>query len=158
MASKISKKKINLPIDFIHLNKGINNIILDKLHKLKGSCSKEDGYIVDIKNDINIIDNVISRATNKIIFEIEYYIEHIIPEKGIEIECEVCLIFNYGILVNYKKNIKILIPNKYLTEYKYDEGSFIKGKYIINKGDIIKVKLLDFKYENREYSCIGKLI
>lgn len=136
-----------------YLNKDYKKHILDILKKEYTFTSKQQGYIVDIKNIIDIIHNNIDHNHN-------IYIKTLCDVDVIKLlkniilnDCEIIMIHNNGIFVK-KYTIKILIPN---TDNIFDYSQNVchyKGK-LLECGDKISVNIQDIRFEKNEYTCIG---
>ena len=152
-------KRICLPYKFLDssLKEHIFEHVKESLHD---ECSKEYGYILDIKKGIEIIDHEISRLRNDLIFTVSFKANTLNPRTGDEVEGDVCMIFSDGVFVNIKDKLKILVPCSNLLEYTYnhDENSFIRkdGKKIM-MGDIIKLVVQASMYNENKISCFASL-
>jgi DNA-directed RNA polymerase subunit E'/Rpb7 len=155
---KIIKKRICLEPEF--LDKNYKSYLFDKIKNLhKEECSRENGYFLEIKRIINIVDNNIS-SNSEIVFIVEFEAEILLPEKGKEFEGVICMIFNGGVFVIVKNKLKVLIPVSELNNYSYNstDNTFISKDKILKKGDDIKISILDMKYSKKQFSCFGKII
>ena len=121
------QKRISLPYKF--LNSSLKEHIFNYIQNSIGDeCSKEYGYIIDIKKDFEIIDHEISRLKNELIFLLAFKADTLKPESGDEIDGQVCMIFSDGIFVNIKDKLKILVPSSNLTDYKYNHNENVFEK------------------------------
>jgi DNA-directed RNA polymerase subunit E'/Rpb7 len=144
-----------------HLNQQIETHLLDKLNKItKNECSKEHGYILNINKIISINDNYISSATSQLMFDVTVEANVLKPEKNLEVEGKVFMVFNNGIFIEVIKNFKVLVLKSSLVGYKFDQqtSTYIKNKKVIKNDDKIKVKISGVKYEKKTFCCFGDLI
>jgi DNA-directed RNA polymerase subunit E'/Rpb7 len=148
-------------IDNDKLNKNIHEHILTKLKESTiNDCTKEHGYILDIKKIINIKDNYISNVNCDTIFLVEFLAQTLKPEIGKKFDGQVCMVFPGGIFLNIKDKQKVLIPISTLNNYTYDliNKNFKNFKKIIKEGDTIKVEITGTKYSKQSFSCFGNMI
>jgi DNA-directed RNA polymerase subunit E'/Rpb7 len=148
-------------IDNDKLNKNIHEHILTKLKESTiNDCTKEHGYILDIKKIINIKDNYISNVNCDTIFLVEFLAQTLKPEIGKKFDGQVCMVFPGGIFLNIKDKQKVLIPISTLNNYTYDliNKNFKNNKKIIKEGDTIKVEITGTKYSKQSFSCFGNMI
>ena len=148
-------------IDNDKLNKNIYEHILTKIKESTvNNCTKEHGYILDIKKIINIKDNYISNVNCDTIFLVEFLAETLKPEIGKKFDGQVCMIFPGGIFLNIRDKQKVLIPISTLNKYTYDpiNKNFKHDKKIIKEGDTIKVEITGTKYSKQSFSCFGNMI
>lgn len=136
-----------------YLNKGYMKHILDILKKEYTFTSRKQGYIVNIKNIIDIIHNKIDHNHNiciKTLCDVDVIklLKDIILK-----ECEIIMIHNNGIFVK-KYTIKILIPN-IDNVFVYNQNSCHYKDKVLKCGDKINVKIQDIRFEKNEYTCIG---
>lgn len=148
-------------IDNDKLNKNIYEHILTKIKESTiNDCTKEHGYILDIKKIINIKDNYISNVNCDTIFIVEFLAETLKPEIGKKFDGQVCMIFPGGIFLNIKDKQKVLIPISKLNKYTYDpiNKNFKHDKKIIKEGDTINIEITGTKYSKQSFSCFGNMI
>lgn len=144
-----------------YLNSNIINNIFDKINNyLCDECTKEDGYIIKINSIIQIKDNCISSSNSDIILNILLDVDTLKPEIGSLLEGKVCMIFYNGIFLDIQNKMKFLIPLNFLKGFTFNKENlcYIKDNYIIKKGDILRVQVVDIKYKGREFMCFGNLI
>lgn len=142
------------------LTDDIKNNIFNKIKKkFEGYCNYEYGYFVKIIEIINILDNWVSNVTHNVIFKVKFKAVILRPEKEKILECNVKMIFQHGIFMEINK-LKLLIPIGCLKNYEYDKnsGTFISKKKTIKITDVVKVKIKDVRYENKNFSCIGEIV
>ena len=162
MHSNISiKKRICLP--YKYLNSDLKGHILKYIkNNLQGDCTKEYGYITDIKcneNELEIIDHEISRISSDLLFTVSFKADTINPQKGDEVTGNVCMIYEDGIFVNVQDRLKILVPSSNLLEYEYDEDKncFKNETSEINIGNEVKVLIEASMFNKRKINCFGSL-
>ncbi len=159
MDSVIMERRIC--IDNEQLNNNIYSHLLTKIkEKTNNECTKEYGYILDIKKLLRIKDNYISNVNCDTILLVEFLAETLKPDIGKKFVGEVCMIFPGGIFLNIKGKQKVLIPISTLNKYTYDivNKNFKKDKKIIKEGDVIKVEITGTKYSKQSFSCFGIMI
>jgi len=148
-------------VDNDQLNKNIYSHILTKIKEnTVNECTKENGYILDIKKLIRIKDNYISNVNCDTIFLVEFLAETLKPEIGKRFDGQVCMVFPGGIFLNIKGKQKVLIPISTLNKYTYDNVNKIlkKDEKIIKEGDLIKVEITGTKYSKQSFSCFGNMV
>ena len=139
----------------------LHNIIdnINKKVKLKiGSCSKDNGYIIDIKN-IKIQYNIICRYNGDCDYFVLYDILYLKPEKGHIYECTVKLIHEYGVICMFKC-IEILVPKDMLSNWTFNPITleYKKDDRIISVNSIITIRVFLTQYKYNKIQCIGELI
>jgi DNA-directed RNA polymerase subunit E'/Rpb7 len=142
------------------MDKNIMNHLLAKIKvSTRDECSKEHGYILDVKT-VKIISNNISSANSDIVLKVEMVADTLKPKEGDIISGKVCMIFQSGIFVDISGKLKILIPLSELAGYELDGTSthYARGMSEIKKDDIVKVKIKATKYDKRSFSCFGSLV
>ena len=155
----IIEKKICL--ESKHLYYDLNENLLNKTREVCiNECSKEIGYILDVKRIIKIKDNYISNVNSSVIFVIDIEVESLIPYLNNIYTDKVCMIFSGGLFMTINDKIKVLIPANSMEEYTFDINKVFKGpeKQIIKENDIIKVKITGIKYSKKNFSCFGEFI
>lgn len=158
MSVRISKK---ICLEPEYLDNQIYKHLLEKLNKTyKNECSKDTGYILNINKIININNNYISPANSNIVFDVTVDATILKPEKDLQVEGKVFMVFNNGIFIEVIKNFKILVLKTSLIGYKFDQQklTYTKGKKIIKNDDIIKVKISGVKYEKKTFCCFGEML
>jgi len=159
MDSVIMERRVCVDND--QLNKNIYSHILTKIKEnTVNECTKENGYILDIKKLIRIKDNYISNVNCDTIFLVEFLAETLKPEIGKRFDGQVCMVFPGGIFLNIKGKQKVLIPISTLNKYTYDNVNKIlkKDEKIIKEGDLIKVEITGTKYSKQSFSCFGNMV
>ena len=145
-----------------HLDQNIMDHLLSKITEFTyGNCTKEYGYIIKIIKINDIITHEISRANGDNIFNVSFEVQILKPEKDLEIEGTVCMIYKDGIFINILDKQKMLIPKSNLTDYIFDTELKLykdkKGK-TIKMNDNIKAIITAVSYSNQKYSCFGSII
>jgi DNA-directed RNA polymerase subunit E'/Rpb7 len=150
--------KTTVKVNFCELGKDINTTLLEKAkNEYDGSCTQKYGYIIEVLEITNIIDNIVSRCQTIILFTIEIKCLRFFPEIGKIIKTNIKQILAAGIYLTYCK-LNILITKKTLENAEI-KGNTIKIKEKEYKsGDDMLVEILNLKYENKKFSCIGKYI
>ena len=143
------------------LHQGYFNDIYNNLcDKYRDTCTKDNGYIIDILDDLKLNSNRISNNTANIIFNVSFTAKILKPEIGNEIKCSVDMLSWHGIFAGINK-LKVLIPENALTNYYFDQqnSKYVnkKSKSEIKNGDEITIELTDIRYTKNNYNCIGKL-
>jgi DNA-directed RNA polymerase subunit E'/Rpb7 len=161
----------------------IKNCITNKLQEKIYTCSREDGYIIDIFNITSYNQNIISRTTSNCLFNVKYNAKVLKPEIGHIYSGIVNTIFPTGIFAEYE-NIKIFIPASELltigwiytinnntksilsiiglscnSDTDIIESSFVNetSEDIILVGSSIQIKINMVKYDDGHYKCIGTI-
>ena len=101
MDSVIMERRVCVDND--QLNSNIYSHILTKIKEnTVNECTKEHGYILDIKKLICVKDNYISNVNCDTIFIVEFLAETLKPEIGKRFDGQVCMVFPGGIFLNIK--------------------------------------------------------
>lgn len=159
MDSIIMERRVCIDSEYLYSDLRIH--ILNKLKEnIINECTKDHGYILDIKKLLKIKDNYISNVNCDNIFLVEFLAETLKPEIGKRFDGEVCMVFPGGIFLNIKGKQKVLIPITTLNKYIYDSvnKSCKKDKKIIKEGDTIKVEITGTKYSKQSFSCFGNMV
>ena len=153
-----------ISIDPMYMDKDIENHILNKLKtSTENTCTYTHGYINKIIRLVKIIDNLVGTPGSSIFFNIIYEAETIRPVNGLVLNGTVCMIFEQGIFVDILNKIKIIIPISFLTDFKYIPSYeksgpvFVHEKLVITSGININIEIVRTKYEEKQFSCIGKI-
>ena len=158
--------KQKVPLKCKYLDKNIKEHMLKVLKLLmNGNCVFSYGYIIDVKNIINLGENVISSANSLPIFNVTYEADTLKLIVGDIVSGNVCMVLQNGdgIMVNIF-TMQVLIPASNMKPFSYtlDSLSFElnnKGtKKSISNGSKIDLEIVASKYEKKKYSYIGKLI
>lgn len=153
------ERRICLDPQFLDSN--IMDHLLEKIKSsLKNECTKEFGYIIDVKRIISISDNWISAANSDIVFNVIFEVETLKPEIGLQLQGNVCMIFPNGILLDIKNKLKFLIPLDSLKGYELNKaGMFYEnGNKKIKKEDKLTVEVVEIKYKDQSFMCFGNLV
>jgi DNA-directed RNA polymerase subunit E'/Rpb7 len=129
----------------------------------ENECSKDYGYILEVKKIVKVVDNYISPVDGSNMFLIILEVVVIKPEIDKVFVDKICMIFNGGIFVNVYDKIKVLIPSNSLTKYKFDSMNkeFINidnDKLRYRQEDLIKIKINGVKYTQKQFACFGEII
>jgi DNA-directed RNA polymerase subunit E'/Rpb7 len=153
------QKRICLPSKYLDQN--LMDHLLSKITELTyGNCTKEYGYILKIIKINDIISHEISRANTDNIFNVDFDVEILKPEKGLEVEGVVCMVYKDGIFINILDKQKMLIPKSNLQKYEFNDDLKIyedeDGK-TIKINDTVKAVISAVSYSNQKYSCFGTI-
>ena len=153
----MEERKINLRLVIKPENFGKDIEKLIKENSMNKDCTKEYGYIIKINKIINW-NNMLSRNNGANIINALVQAQTFLPKIGLLMDSIVNMIFPQCIFAEYL-NIKIVIPanSNELKDYVYENQIFKNDKNIIQIGDIIKIEILNIRYNNKKLSCIGKL-
>lgn len=127
--------------------------------KYVNKCNKTYGYVLDVQ-DIEIIDNKISRTGGNVFYTVKCKISSLKPQIGSRYVGNVCMIYEAGIFVDVQDKFKVLIPSDTLEGYKYDsEEEFFKKKgKVIKEESEIKLEITNVEFSDGIYNCIGKCL
>ena len=154
MEEQILVEKIILESKYI--NKDIKKNIRNKIEKLKGECTEKYGYIMEIMEIMEIIDNKILNNTGDILITVKFMGKILKPKVDMELNATINMVFNHGIFCEYI-NLPILIPYTKLKDFEYQDKKFIKGNNVFKIGDNINIKLTDIRYHKKKFNCIASL-
>jgi DNA-directed RNA polymerase subunit E'/Rpb7 len=145
-----------------YLDQDIQKNIFLKLEELTNNeCTKEDGYIININKDIDILDHKIGRANTDNIFTIKFEATILKPKEGLKVTGIVCMVYKDGIFINILDRQKMLIPKAKLQDYNFDENKkqyTDKNKNIIKLGQKIEAIMTGVVYNNKTFSCFGSIV
>jgi len=126
-------------------------------------CTKEHGYIISVKQIIDIVDHKINTNASNI-FIIKFTAETLKPKAGSRMEGEVSMIYADGLFITILDKQQMLIPSCSLKEYSFRETNNIqfyvhnhKNDLTINVGDNITAIVTASRYRNKKFSCFGSL-
>jgi len=161
--SKQNKKKIiieKIHIEPKYLNSNISNIIVELLKKkYNNKCIKNCGYIISIEKLLSYNNNIISNSNPNVIFDIKYEMMILEPYVGMKLLGPIILIFEEGLLVKIRNNLKILIKKESIFNYKLtNDGCEYSDNIEMCNGDNIKIEITKMKFEKNRYTCIGKFL
>lgn len=114
-----------------------------KLKNRIGTCTKEDGFICDVRNIELLKNSRVSRISGDVFFTVKYESVSLKPSKGHIYHSTIIRIFDEGFFCQFK-NIRIFVPNTETMQHK-----------VFNVGDTMKVEITNIRYEDRQYQCIG---
>lgn len=135
------------------LNPGLKTHILTQLQKkFEKTCSKQHGHILQVMHIVSIKDNMISRTTSNILFNVVFEIERFLPTEGKVVEGTVQMVRPYGILFDCSR-VKVFVASKDLSEF---DGKTLRG-VAVNIGDTFSLLLKTVQYKNREFNGIAVL-
>jgi hypothetical protein len=155
--NKLISETIQLKSSDIYRTKNIDGLILHKLKKYEGKCTK-NGYI--LKDGINIVNRTIGKIVNidnnsLIEYKINYNIQSILPTIGSVYNCTInniskmgliCYI-EYGELNDIKSSpLLIIVPKEYCEIEKLKEGQKIN----------VEAMDMRIKYMSNQIQVIGK--
>lgn len=144
-----------------YLDSDVMSHLLNKLvDSTRDECSRENGYILGVKEIVSVDSTKISPANSDVVFSVNFKAEILKPIDGKTLEGEVCMVFRDGIFVDVKNKLKVLIPLSELSGYELNKSStgYVKGNSNIQKGDTVKVMITGTKYSQQRFSCFGSLI
>tara|TARA_A100001011_G_scaffold400150_1_gene512732 strand:- start:2611 stop:3096 length:486 start_codon:yes stop_codon:yes gene_type:complete len=155
------QKKIILESSLLNSNI-LENLFLKLKENITCDCTKEYGYILNVVEIKRILDHKIERSNSNNIFFVEFTAEVLKPKEGLEIEGIICMIYKDGIFLNIMEKQKMLIPKSNLANYKFEESGkkfvHIENDKSLKNGDQVKAIITAVGYDNKKYSCFGKLI
>lgn len=152
MTSKIVLKSILEPR---FLDKNYKQHILKNLRETHNNSAISTGYIIEVRDILDIIHNFIN-INNLLEIKLLCLVDLLkLQVNSVIKDCEIVMIHNNGIFVN-KYKIKILIPNNKLNSFEYQNNTCHYKDQLLTCGDIIDVIIVDIRFEKNEYTCIGK--
>jgi DNA-directed RNA polymerase subunit E'/Rpb7 len=146
-------KSIAVSPNYIDSNilKNVFNLLKKKYEK---TCDETDGIILSIEKIINI-ENIVSKDSCYINFDITFNAVSIKPEKGSKLTFKPSYILqSKGIFGKIYDNISIFIPENTMKNWKYSNESYNKGSNTIDKDTSIQVTVDDIKFNSTKYNCI----
>jgi DNA-directed RNA polymerase subunit E'/Rpb7 len=158
---KVIEKSICLEPEY--LSKNLMQSLIEKARTTwVGKCTKEDGYIINIKSIISIKNNYISPSTTSIVFILKLSAEVLKPMIDDVLEGHATMVLQQGIFVSVEEKLNILVPFSKLDEYDFDKIDNIFKKKdeplkTIRKGDRVEIKISAIRYEKNGFNCIGTL-
>lgn len=157
--SEIIRIKKKIEVEPKYFNSKLQEHILTKLKSVCEDCSQSYGYLLSIIQIVEMKNNMITPLST--VFNVEFEAKVIKPEIGKKFKGVVTMIFQYGIFIEVQDKLKILIPQNQMNGYTYDKVGAcfrnIKQKTTIEKDDEVTVVITNVRYEQRNFSCIGKL-
>ncbi len=153
------KRKISILPKFLDSN--IREHIYDEIKKrFSGMCSKEHGYILEIKSLESFQTNTMGVSCHYPNFITTFKVLKLQPIVGNVLESIITMPFEGGILAE-SGPLAIMIPEGFTNGYVFDHSSssFINIENDrINIGSSIKVKLTQSEYVENGYKCIGEIV
>lgn len=151
-----------LCIDPTFLGKNLHRKLFEFLKEsTKNECTKENGYVIDIKRIKQIKNNYISGNNCEIIFELDIDAEILKPEINKIFTDKVCMLFSGGVFIDIQNKFKVLIPLSSLYNFIFDqELKLFKNEItsvIIQENDSVNVKITGIKFAKNNFSCFGEL-
>jgi DNA-directed RNA polymerase subunit E'/Rpb7 len=141
-----------------YLNYNLETHLLEKLRaSIIGICDSENGYILSVNKIIKVKDNKISQ-TSSCIFTVKYSAGTLKPEIGKILIGKICMLFGNGIFIDVNGKMKVLIPSSTFDNFTFENNVFKIGNLILKEGDEITTEITMFKYDKKNFNCIGKLI
>ena len=142
-------------------NNDWKSTLAEKTKKKYLGCTNSYGYIIKITKISNDIETIFDSNSVSIRCNITFEVKRIKPEKNKKLNCNVNMIFNHGIFAEIDDKIKILIPDHTLKTdgYQFDktDNVYNGNNTTIKKHDKIVIEIIDIRYNNNKYDCIGKL-
>jgi len=135
--------------------KNVFNILKIKYEK---TCDEDDGMILSIEKILKV-ENMISKDSCYIIFDITFLASVIKPEKNMVLQINPSYILSSkGIFSKVYDNICIFIPESNIKDWKYSNDSYTnKNGKVINKDTTIDIIINDIKFNSTKYNCICSL-
>jgi len=150
-------RRISVPPKLLDYNIKKSIITIAK-NLCKKQCSNKEGYILKVQKIHRILDNKVS-INGDTIFKVEFEADVLKPQKDKIYKGIVCMIFEYGMLVEIKSIMKVLIPMEKLDGFTLSDNnsSLTKEKIEITKGNEVNIEIYDFKYSKHNFNCLGIL-
>lgn len=143
------------------LNGNMSSKIKEKIKELKSTCSFENGCIIDVFDDIEIIDNFVTEYG--VFVKTQFSIKLFKPVLNEKYSCIVKLIYSQYILCSIFDKIDVLLDSNNIKTFKFNKASnsFLNIKNNeeeIKVGSTIEIKITIMKFVNQKFNCIGTLI
>lgn len=157
--TKILKRNVVIPAKFFEAS--IEQHILDHLRGCTADeCTKDIGYILNIRGIRDICGNYISPENSETIFTVEFEATTMKPEIGDILPGIVKLISPKGVFIEVNGKMKVFIPIVNLPDYVVDENQCIfihktDRTKKIQKMDEIMVKITNVQYSDHKFICFG---
>lgn len=150
--------KVNIDVPPKCLDENIEENVKDILKKkYEGTCTQKLGYIYEVCKIVKIEENMISRITQNVTFSIVFEVKTFLPREGLKIPCKVKMIFPYGVLLQLNK-FAVLVHKKHIDDYEFTKDTFKKGGKTYKIGEMCEVEINGVKYENKNFSGMGKFV
>ena len=156
---KTIQKDIYLQPKF--LDKNVLKHIESELGRvMDNNCSKNFGYILEVKEIVHIDENFITNTDSNIIFKVEFIAKVLKPEKGDILSGTVCMVFDDGIFFDFRNKQKVLIPKSNLEEngFMFENSLYKKDNEVIEEGSKISAMIIASQYSRKKFSCFGSLV
>lgn len=129
--------------------------LLESIRMKETTCDHEIGYIdqifrvVDIKNSLLMDDGLC-----KLKVDVECNVFK--PDIGKQVDVEIKTISEHGIFAELGKN-RFLIPSDTFKNHTIDRGEvFDVAGRALGQGSIVKIEIINFRYDYKCFCCIGK--
>lgn len=161
MKSYLSNRKIKVKVEMMpeQINHQWKLYLFSQLcQKYQGKCTRDDGYIVQVKKILKIYDQYVT-IHGKILFFLEILTECILPKIGDCIDVTIDMIFSHGVFCHHKM-LRMMMPFvkckplQFRQEFSTNSLFHPYTKQIMRKGDVMRVLIDDVRFENDFYSCI----
>ena len=151
---KVTSKKV-IPVDCSALGPNLNTYLKSKLDECIGKCTQEYGYIMEV-GKFKIVDTEISRATSETNMSVLVEFSTIKPEIGMTLRATISMcVAGQGMYVYSNGKIKILIPERTLKNFKFENSTYKSTDKVLSIGDEIDVTITNIKFDKNNFQCIG---
>lgn len=127
--------------------------------KWNNTCNKNDGHVVSVLENINVLCNQISVTTPGAFYTVEFEFLSILPSPGDVYEAVVSLVDDEYVIGQVTLFINVFVS---MTGYNFDKNKFTKkGKDEIALNSKIRIRIAKdgMKYTAEQtFSCIGELV
>jgi DNA-directed RNA polymerase subunit E'/Rpb7 len=148
----------SIPIECSALGPDLDKYLEQKLGEYVGQCTHEHGYILSI-GKFKIVDTEISRATSEPIITVRTEVETLKPEVGKELKGKVAMcVSGHGIYAYNNGKIKILVSERSMKDFRFENGSYKSADKVIMTGDEIDIVVTAIKYDKNNFQCIGNML
>jgi DNA-directed RNA polymerase subunit E'/Rpb7 len=125
--------------------------------KYDKTCDEADGLILSI-DDVLKVENMVSKDSCYVQFDITFLATVIKPEKGMKLTIKPSYILaTKGIFSKLYDNINIFIPESNIKEWRYSNDSYTKSDRVIDKDTVINIVINDIKFNSTKYNCVCSL-
>jgi DNA-directed RNA polymerase subunit E'/Rpb7 len=123
-------------------------------NKYEKTCDEEDGLILSI-DDVIKVENMVSKDSCYIQFDLTFMATVIKPEKGMKLVVKPSYILGTkGIFSKLYDNINVFVPESNIKDWKYSNDSYTKSDRVIDKDTEINVVINDIKFNSTKYNCV----
>lgn len=145
-------------VENCHLNENIESIIFQKIKSMESSCTFENGYVINVYDDMKILNNTVS--PDGIFVNVQFSFKTFKPVVNQIYEADVKIIFFQYLLASILGKTDVLIDSNNMKNYKFNKAtnSFVNPDSEIKVGSKIKVKITMIRFQNQKFGCIGTLI